>query len=231
MKYIFLVTIIFISQYCFGKDSNEIESCNEQYLNLDSRTINLLKIRLPVYKCYFFKDNTGEYYLYLTEQGDKVYKAEKLSSSIEARLYKKTQDGSLNLQWTIRDFSSKEEAGVYFKTKQCEIVDIDGDGIVEPIVVYRFFNKSDVDSSDFDGDSFSGKIKIIMYYKGSKVAIRAKTSIYDGEKETSASATFFTLPPKVRIYLVSKMESMYNNRDFGFDNSFKFIPRRLKGDN
>lgn len=231
MRYIFLVTIIFISMNCFAKENNDIESCSEKYFDLDSQAIKYLKIRLPVYKCYFFKDNTGEYYLYLTERGDKAYKTEKLSSSIEAHLFKKSQDGSLKLQWVIRDFSNKDEAGVYFKTKLCEFVDIDGDGIVEPIVVYRYLNKSDEDSSDFDGDSFSGKIKIIMYYKGSKVAIRAKTSIYDGERATTASATFFTLPPKVRSYLVSKMENMYNNKDFGFDNSYKFIPQRLNGDN
>ena len=127
----------------------------------------------------------------------------------------------MNLLDTIRDASNEYEAGVDFDTELSEIRDIDSDGIIEPILVYRFFNK---DKNSFDTSAFSGRIKIIMFYKAKKIVIRASSGTLDDERSTTANENFFLLPKQIQHYLVKKMTEMYKNDIFGFDNSHNAMP-------
>jgi len=182
-------------------------------------------IRLPVFKKYCYSDKSGKYVLYLTEKNDKPFPEQILSTSIEAHLLKISEENSLIPQWTIRDFSASGEAGMNFRSKLVELIDIDKDGLVEPILVYRFFNKN---YNGVNTDGFSGRIKIIMFYRGKKIAIRAYTGQLDGERGTIANDSFFTLPKSVQKYLVQKMADMYEKDLFGFDNSHNFLPLKEK---
>jgi hypothetical protein len=181
-----------------------------------------LGISMPIFKCFTYSDTKGEFVLYLAEKQDRPYKDETLSSSIEAHLFKKKENGALNGQLFLQDLAGEDEAGLNYRSKLIEFSDLDGDGEVEPIIVYRFFLQDD-DGNPNVGE-YSGRIKIVMFYKGSKVVIRARTGELDHERKTTASPSFFTLPTKVQKHLVLKMKGMYNNHTFGFDNSFNIFP-------
>jgi len=184
-------------------------------------------VELPVFKRYCYIDRSGSYALLLFEKQDRPFPDEMLSSAIQATLFKVGSDGALTRQWSIRDFAGKADAGINFRSKLVEFADLDADGLIEPILVYRFFAPDD--GSGFSSSDFSGGIKIITFHQGRKVAIHAITGQLDGERRTTANANFFALPKPARQYLVKKMAGMYSARQFGFDNSYGFMPQEERG--
>lgn len=220
-----LPLLFLLPTLAFGQSKDHKATCTDETL-LNADTLKNSKILFPVFKHYCYNDQSGNYVLYLTEKQDKTYATEKLSSAVEAHLFKIANDKSLSNVISIRDKAENGEAGMEFWSKLTEISDIDNDGTVEPILVYRFYNKNE---AKIDRDAFSGRIKIIMFYKGSKVVIRAITGNLDGERQTTATENFFTLPASVQKYLVKKMTGMYKDNQYGFDNSYQFVPRKSKG--
>jgi hypothetical protein len=181
-------------------------------------------VELSVFKRYCYMDKSGSYALVLGEKQDMPFPGELLSSTIQASLFKVDSGGVLTRQWSIRDFAGKEYAGINFRSKLVEFPDLDADGLVDPILVYRFFTPDGADG--FSSGHFSGGIKIIAFHQGRKVAIHAVTGNLDGERKTTANANFFALPKSARQYLVKKMAGMYSAGQFGFDNSYEFVPRK-----
>lgn len=174
-----------------------------------------------VFKKLCYSDASGSYVLDLLADQGQAARQPKLARALQIQLFK-LRDGA-RLQSTARDASAVDEAGMAFLPELLEVSDIDGDGLIDPIIVYRFY------ASDRDGqgsDAYAGRIKIITFYKGQKVAIRAVTGELDGARHTTASANFFALPQQAQRYLVKKMQRMYDDGQFGFDNSFGFKPRR-----
>jgi hypothetical protein len=224
MKYL-LPLLFLLPASAFGQSKDHKAACTDETL-LNADALKTSKILLPVFKHYCYSDQGGSYVLYLTEKQDKTYATEKLSSAVEAHLFKIASDKSFSNVISIRDKTDSEEAGMEFWSKLTEISDIDNDGNMEPILVYRFYNK---DEAKIDRDAFSGRIKIIMFYKGSKVVIRAITGNLDGERQTTATENFFSLPASVQKHLVKKMAGMYKDNLYGFDNSYKFAPRKSTG--
>lgn len=181
-------------------------------------------LELPAFKRYCYTDKSGSYVLLLGEKQDEPYAGELLSSAIQASLYKVGGDNTLTREWSIRDFANKDEAGVNFRSKLIELADIDGDGLVDPILVYRFFNP--VDSDHIDNDDYVGRIKIVAFHLGRKATIHAITGHLDGDRKTTANDNYFALPKPVQRHLVKKMKAMYDAGQFGFDNSYDFVPKR-----
>jgi hypothetical protein len=169
--------------------------------------------------CYV--DASGSHVLHLLVDKGNAARKPQLSRAVQVRLMK-LGDGA-RLESMARDASAADEAGVAFLPEFLDVGDIDGDGLIDPIVVYRFYA---LDGGRPDRDAFAGRIKLITFYKGQKVAIRAVTGTLDEARSTTASPNFFTLPKKVQGHLVKKMQQMYDDGQFGFDNSFGFRPRR-----
>lgn len=224
MKYL-LPLFFLLPALAFGQGKDGKATCADARL-LQAETLKKSGIVLPVFKHYCYSDQSGNYVLYLTEKQDVKRGEEKLASAVEAHLLKIEADKSLSSIASIRDKANADEAGMEFWSKLTEISDIDNDGNMKPILVYRFYNK---DEAKIDRDAFSGRIKIIMFYKGSKVVIRAITGNLDGERQTTATENFFSLPASVQKHLVKKMAGMYKDNLYGFDNSYKFVPRKSKG--
>ncbi|MEJ1127691.1 hypothetical protein V9L20_08930 [Variovorax sp. CCNWLW225] len=197
---------------------------NAPFLNADA--VKKAGVELPVFKRYCYTDKSGSYALVLSEKQDLPFADETLSSVIQATLFKVGSDNVLTREWSIRDFAGREDAGVNFRSKLFEFADLDVDGLIEPILVYRFFAPDDKDG--FDSDHFSGGIKIIAFHQGRKVVVHAITGILDGERSTRANADFFALPKPVRQHLVRKMVAMYSAGQFGFDNSDGFMPKKAR---
>ncbi|WP_354375588.1 M949_RS01915 family surface polysaccharide biosynthesis protein [Variovorax paradoxus] len=197
---------------------------NAPFLNADA--VKKAGVELPVFKRYCYTDKSGSYALVLSEKQDLPFADETLSSVIQATLFRVGGDNVLTRQWSIRDFAGKEDAGINFRSKLFEFADLDADGLIEPILVYRFFAPDDKDG--FDSDDFSGGIKIIAFHQGRKVVVHAITGILDGQRSTRANADFFALPKPVRQHLVRKMAAMYSAGQFGFDNSNGFMPKKAR---
>ncbi len=224
MKFLLLMFSL-IPALAIAQSKDVKVSCADETL-LDVERLKKSKVLLPVFKHYCYSDQSGNYVMYLTEKQDKTYAVEKLSSAVEAHLFKIENDKSLSNVIGIRDKVDSEEAGMEFWSKLTEISDIDNDGNIEPILVYRFYK---LDDAKANSDAFSGRIKIIMFYKGSKVVIRAITGNLDDERQTTATENFFALPASVQKHLVKKMTGMYKDNLYGFDNSYQFVPRKSKG--
>ncbi|QVN23334.1 M949_RS01915 family surface polysaccharide biosynthesis protein [Burkholderia pyrrocinia] len=191
---------------------------------LAAESLKKTELELRVFKRYCYTDKSGSYVLVLAEKQDRPFVQETLSSFVRATLYKIGSDMTLTQQWTIRDFAAKGEAGVNFRSKLIEVVDLDGDGLFEPIVVYQFFNFSP--DKDVDASDYTGRIKIVTFRKGEKVTIQAITGELDRMRRTTANSNYFALPKPARQYLVDKMAAMYKTGQFGFDNSYDFKPRK-----
>ena len=205
----------------------EKNACPANAPFLSAEAVKKAGVELPVFKRYCYIDRSGSYALLLFEKQDRPFPDEMLSSAIQATLFKLGSDGALTRQWSIRDFAGKADAGINFRSKLVEFADLDADGLIEPILVYRFFAPDD--GSGFSSSDFSGGIKIITFHQGRKVAIHAITGQLDDERRTTANANFFALPKPARQYLVKKMAGMYSARQFGFDNSFGFMPQEERG--
>lgn len=205
-----------------GKSGNEC-AAGAPYLNAEA--LKKAGFELPVFKRYCYSDKAGSHVLLLGEKQDLPFSEERLSSTIQAALYKVGADGgSLTPEWSIRDFAGKEEAGLNFRSKLIELADIDGDGLVDPVLVYRFFEPDGADR--IVNDDFVGRIKIVAFHQGRKATIHAITGNLDGDRKTTANANYFALPKPVQQHLVKKMAAMYSAGQFGFDNSYGFVPRK-----
>ena len=205
-----------------GKSGNEC-AAGAPYLNAEA--LKKAGFELPVFRRYCYSDKAGSHVLLLGEKRDLPFAEERLSSTIQAALYKVGADGgSLTPEWSIRDFAGKEEAGLNFRSKLIELADIDGDGLVDPVLVYRFFGPDGADR--IVNDDFVGRIKIVAFHQGRKATIHAITGNLDGDRKTTANANYFALPKPVQQHLVKKMAAMYSAGQFGFDNSYGFVPRK-----
>src|SRR6187402_1807255 len=88
--------------------------------------------KIPVRLAYTYNDNTGKYYLALEESIDSIAdKNDTLHYTIKGIFL---QDGIKKLE--LNDHIISDESSIWFWTKFCELKDIDGDGITEPIIVY-----------------------------------------------------------------------------------------------
>jgi hypothetical protein len=186
-------------------------------------TLKTAKVALPVVDHFCYSDSSGDYVVYLTESRDRRYDGEALSSKIGAYLFKINAGPTLALKGTVSDGASDGMAGVQWWPKLTELKDIDGDGLADPVLVYRFYAK---ENGKLLRDPFEGGLKMIVFHRDVKAAIRAITGNLDLQRSTTASATYFKLPSVLQIHLVSKIHRMYDDKQFGFDNSNGFKPQK-----
>lgn len=194
---------------------------------LSAEAVKKTGFELPVFKRYCYTDKSGSHALLLGEKQDLPFPEEQLSSVVRASLYRVGADNTLTQEWSIRDFAGKNEAGVNFRSKLIELADIDGDGRVDPVLVYRFYNPDGAEH--IDDDDYVGRIKIVTFHKGSKATVHAITGHLDGERKTTANSNYFALPKAVRQHLVQKMSAMSSAGQFGFDNSYGYVPKKEAG--
>jgi hypothetical protein len=225
-KILTLAAFALLAAASHAETKTEQNACpvNAPFLNADA--VKKAGVELPVFKRYCYTDKSGNYALLLAEKQDLPFANETLSSVIQATLFKVGNDNVLTRQWSIRDFAGKDDAGINFRSRLSEFADLDADGLIEPILVYRFFAPGEKDG--FDSDDYSGSIKIVAFYQGRKVVIHAITGILDGDRSTRANAEFFALPKPVRQHLVKKMAAMASAGQFGFDNSDGFMPKKAR---
>lgn len=191
---------------------------------LNPATLNTAAITLPVVAHFCYRDNSGDYVVYLTGSADSRYDSKTLSSKIGSYLFKINAGSTLEAKGTVSDGALEEMASLQWWTKLTELTDIDGDGLVDPILVYRLYDVGD--NGEILNDRYQGRLKIIVFHRGAKAAIRATTGVLDDQRSTTASALYFKLPPVLRTHLERKMTRMHAERQFGFSDTTPSKPKK-----
>lgn len=166
--------------------------------------VKLFNLQYPIRRVYSYHDQSGDYYLALCESIDDITKDDTLHYKIKAVNLKKEGDSFVKT-WELNDFrnshdrESGQESSIWFWTKFCEIKDLDGDGNIEPLIVYG--------SNDINGYD-DGRIKIILNYKGQKIAIRHQNSTLDEGRNIQIDAAFYTLPQSIQQHVRKLMQTL-----------------------
>jgi hypothetical protein len=206
------IFILFIALACLTNSfaqkktvTSEIFSA-KQVADLFPDTVRkTLNINFPIFKVYKYADKSGQYYCILTESKNAIT-ADKdtLKHKIKA-INVKVDNGSFTKLWEINDNIIKneyDETSIWFSTKYTEIKDYDGDGLADPVITYSTSAANGLDD---------GRIKIIIYYKGQKVAVRHQNGVLDFERETQVDKAFYQLPQSLQTSIKQKMEQMVKN--------------------
>ena len=176
-----------------------------------------LRVDYPVFRTYYFNDMSGEHYLMLTEREYKKQNDEALNDTIKAFLIKKEGD-KLAVDWILRDFilaenkTEMKENSIWFWTKYMDLNDYDSDGFIDPIIIYGTSGKNGTDD---------GRIKIIIYYKGQKYAVRHQNGSLDFDRNTQIDVKFYDLPTQIRDRVKEIMDKMTENSQAIFPYGYK----------
>jgi hypothetical protein len=169
-----LAALLFVVLILLSSNAHAIPGsrCVSDDFLLRADTLRTAKVTLPVFAHFCYRDKSGDYVVYLTESGDRRYGGETLSSKIGAYLFKITAGPTLTAKGTVSDSAPERMAGVQWWTRLTELNDIDGDGLIDPILVYRFYASDD---GKMLNDAYEGRLKIIAFHRDDKAAIRTIT--------------------------------------------------------
>ncbi|TPG41772.1 M949_RS01915 family surface polysaccharide biosynthesis protein [Flavobacterium pectinovorum] len=147
----------------------------------------------PIYKAFEYQDKGGVYELLFCENQKNISKKDTLNTKIQAISTMNDHGGFLE-KWRINDLleaTEPKEKNIWFWTKYCSTKDIDGDGYIEPIIVYGTRNENDEIK----------RVKIIAVYKNKKYVIRAVECDLDLCRSFKKDQNWNTLPQKIKSYV------------------------------
>jgi hypothetical protein len=167
-----------------------------------------LGLEWPVFRAWKYADRSGTYFCALTESRDTII-TDKDTASYHIRAVFLKQNGS---QWQkymeLNDHANIHEDlpewTIWFWTRYCSFSDLDGDGLADPLVVYGSSQSMISRLSD-------GRLKIILWRRGQKYAIRHTNSSLDNYRETQVDTAWYKLPAKIQAAVTAKMELMTKN--------------------
>ncbi len=190
---------------------------NKQLTTKEITTLfdNKLKFTYPIYRAYQYTDKGGKHFLIMTENNlnnnySACYKTQQnCITKIKAYNYH-YKNGKCRLEWQMNDFilpknEVDKEYFISFWTKYFQLADYDNDGLIEPIIVYGTLTRNG--TSD-------GRIKILTYYHGKKVAIRHQNGTLDYQRNTQVDKAFYQLPTAIQTRVKTIMQEI-NNDDNG----------------
>lgn len=185
-------------------------------------------VALRLSRCHHWVDRSGEYQLWLMASEPRVVDQYPLSKSLAAQLFRKLPDGTLAPQWVIRDRVAEFEDGAWFSQHLTEFPDLDGNGVLTPILVLRFVPEKDSPDPDnpVAAGPFEGRLKLVFFHDGTKVAVRAVTGELDDERHTTATDSYFTLPAAWRKHVEGRLRSWMKDEVFVSDDGNHFVPKR-----
>ena len=154
----------------------------------------------PIYKAFEYSDKGGVYELLLCENQKTISKKDTLNTKIQAICTINDHGGFLE-KWQINDLleiTEPKETNIWFWTKYCSTKDLDGDGYIEPIIIYGTRNENDQIS----------RVKIITVYKNKKYVIRAVECDLDYCRSFKKDANWNLLPQKIKTYVDNLVEKI-----------------------
>jgi len=159
----------------------------------------------PIYKAFEYNDKGGVYELLLCENQKTIGKKDTLNTKIQA-ICTMTDHGGFREKWRINDLleiTEPKETNIWFWTKYCSMKDFDGDGYIEPVIVYGTRNENDEIS----------RVKIITLYKNKKYVIRAVESDLDYGRSFKKDANWNLLPQKIKTYVDQLVVKLRKEQD------------------
>jgi hypothetical protein len=157
----------------------------------------------PIYRAYEYQDKGGVFELVLCE--NQTNKKDTLNTRIQAICGMNDHGGFLE-KWTINDLLEDyvpKETNIWFWTKYCSTKDIDGDGYIEPVIVYGTRNENDE----------IRRVKIITVYKNKKYVIRAVECDLDICRSFEKDKNWNLMPQKVKTYVNQLVEKIRKEQD------------------
>ncbi len=159
----------------------------------------------PIYKAFEFSDKGGVYELVLAENQKTISKKDTLNTKIQTICVVNDHGGFLE-KWRINDLLEDyvpKETNIWFWTKYCSTKDIDGDGYIDPVVVYGTRTE----------DGYIRRVKIITVYKTKKYVIRAVECDLDDCRSFKKDQNWNTLPQKIKTYIDQLLAKMRKEQD------------------
>lgn len=198
-----LTTLIFVFTMASSVSYADIDARILTYAEVvkifDDDTRSDLGIEFDIYRAYNYSDNGGESYLVLTEKAYAEKNGHKLNKAIKA-FHIKVSNGELKSDWEMKDFvTHDEEDSIWFWTKYISPRDYDDDGWVDPILIY---------GTSVGHRTDDGRVKIIIYYKGKKRAIRHQGSTFDFGRQTQVDEAFYGLPSPIQEHVRQLMATI-----------------------
>ncbi|HEY0609641.1 MAG TPA: hypothetical protein VGD35_08300, partial [Chitinophaga sp.] len=150
----------------------------------------------------------GFHYLLLMEKYAQTKPKDTLTTNISAVCMMRDREKDEQvpvLRWKMRDLLEDGEKSIWFFTRYISPRDIDGDGYVDPLIIYGTANER---------NGAYHRIKMLLYYRYSKVAIRVVTGTLDYERSTQYDAAFHTLPQSIQTYIKQLLQQISKDQNF-----------------
>lgn len=189
MKKAFLFLFFLNSVFLFSQKNESYKLSKEEIVQRELDQVT----DFPIYKAIEFSDKSGVYGLVFAENQKNISKKDTLNTKIQAICVMNDHGGFLE-KWRINDFLEDydpKETTIWFWTKYCSTKDLDGDGYIDPIIVYG--TKTEYGEVR--------RVKIITVYKNKKYAIRAVECDLDYCRSFKKDQTLNTLPQKIKTHL------------------------------
>ncbi|MBP9142174.1 MAG: hypothetical protein OT643_11885 [Bacteroidetes bacterium] len=218
-----------ISLTSFGqkKRTSSIILTQQETANLFTDSLKKqLGINYPIRSVYKCKDKSGIFYMVLTETNDNITtSSDTLHHNIKAFNFRQNKN-ELVKDWEMNDFIAKQvankdemEASIWFWTNYSGFADLDKDGLIDPILIYGTSGMNNTDD---------GRVKILTYYKGKKIAIRHQNGVLDFERNTKVDKTFYALPQAIQDHIKQIMEKMTTNNHAIFPSGWQKAMKEQK---
>ncbi len=177
------------------------------------RKQNLLGISNTVYQAYSYNDESGKYYLLLTDHMKTIdEEKDTLYDNIFA-MKVSNKNNQLKKSSSIKDEIDEDwETTIGFWNKYSEISDLDKDGLADLILVY---------GTKGQDEYVDGRVKIMIYHKKKRITIRHQNSDIKGGRLTKISSKFYTLPTQIQQVIKEKMRLMVKNRHATFSENWE----------
>ncbi|WP_417784679.1 M949_RS01915 family surface polysaccharide biosynthesis protein [Tenacibaculum sp.] len=211
-----IITLFFSINFMVGQNSIvSSKQLSQQEINsiFTDSLKNKLQIEYSIYRVYKYNDKEGKHFIIMTQNKINCKEKRDCHDSIRAYCFS-FKNEVFNLKWTFKDFilPNSYEYSISHWTKYFQIDDYNKDGIADPIIIYGTFGMN---------ETYDGRIKILIYYKNNKKAIRHQNGVLDYERNTQVDKEFYELPIVIQNQVKVIMENIIKNNHGIFPYNWK----------
>ncbi|MCP2026150.1 hypothetical protein L1276_001290 [Flavobacterium sp. HSC-32F16] len=189
MKKIAILLFLLNSIFSFSQKVESYKLTKEEIVQRELDQVS----DFPIYRAFEYSDKGGVANLILTENQKNISKKDTLNTKIQAICVMNDHGGFLE-KWRINDLLEDyvpKETNIWFWTKYCSTKDLDGDGYIDPVIVYG--TRTEYNEIR--------RVKIITVYNNKKYVIRAVECDLDHCRSFKKDTNWNALPQKIKTYL------------------------------